>query len=64
VICNHIDLGGRAFQIMAPALKRFEDGQKFLVVNIVVEFGGCESSGVESDGVKFAVQGMSREYGG
>ena len=64
MICNHINLGGRAFQIMAPALKCFKDGQKFLVMNIVIEFGGHESSGMKGNGVKVAVRGAGRKDGG
>ena len=64
MICNHIYLGGRAFQIVTPALKRFKDGQKFLVVNIVVKFGRSESLGMESNGMQVAVRGISGKDGG
>ena len=37
-------------------LKSFENGKQFLVVDIVVEFGGCKGAGVESNGVDFIVR--------
>ena len=44
---------------MSPSLECFENGEEFLVVNIIIKFGQGESSGVESYGVKFAIGGVS-----
>ena len=38
---------------MTPYLKSFENGEQFLVVDIIVEFGGRKGAGVESNGVDF-----------
>ena len=48
-----------------PYLKSFENGEQFLVVDIVAEFGGCKGAGVESNGVDFIVHWRYRgEDGG
>ena len=48
-----------------PYLKSFKNGEQFLVVDIVVEFGGCKGVGVESNGVDFIVcWGYHGEDGG
>ena len=41
---------------MTPYLKSFKNGKQFLVVDIVVEFGGHKGVGVESTGVDFIVR--------
>ena len=46
---------------MSPNLESFENGEQFLVVDIVVEFGGCEGAGMESNGVDFIV--CQRDHG-
>ena len=48
-----------------PYLKGFENGKQFLVMDIIVEFGGRKGVGVESNGVDFIVcQGYCGEDGG
>ena len=39
--------------MVPPSLERFEDGEEFLVVSVVVEFGAGEGAGMEGDGVEF-----------
>ena len=47
-----------------PYLKSSENGEQFLVVDIIVEFGGHKGVGVESNGVDFIVhQGYHGEDG-
>ena len=36
-------------------LKSFENGEQFLVMDIIVELGGHKGAGVESNGVDFIV---------
>ena len=38
-----------------PYLKSFENGEQFLVMDIVVEFRGRKGAGVESNGMDFIV---------
>jgi len=40
---------------VAPDAEGFEDGEEFLVVNIVVEFGQVEGARVEGDWMDFSV---------
>ena len=40
---------------MAPDGEGFEDGEEFLVMNIVVEFGRVEGVRVEGDRMDFSV---------
>ena len=55
MVCHHINQSWRSLKVVAPYLKSFEDGEQFLVVDIIVEFGGHKGAGVESDGVDFIV---------
>jgi len=40
---------------MVPDVEGFEDGEEFLVVNIVVEFNRVEGAQVEGDQMDFSV---------
>ena len=40
---------------MMPYLESFKNGEQFLVMDIVVEYGGHKGVGVESNGVDFIV---------
>ena len=64
MVCDNIDWGRSSFEVMAPGLERFEDGQEFLVMHIVVEFQGREGSRMKSYRVDLIVQRVdSREDG-
>ena len=65
MVCHHINWNWRSLEVVAPYLKSFENGKQFLVVDIVVEFGGHKGVGVESNGVDFIVcWGYRGEDGG
>ena len=38
-----------------PNFESFKNGKQFLVMDIIVEFGGCEGAGMESNGVDITV---------
>jgi hypothetical protein len=40
MIRNHINRKCGAFKVVSPSLERVEDGKKFLIMDIVVEFRG------------------------
>ena len=61
MVRHHVDRSWRSFEIVSPNFKSFEDGEQFLIVDVVVEFGGCKRAGVEGNGVDFIVR---RGYGG
>ena len=44
-----------AFQVVAPVLEGLDDGEKFLVVDVVVAFCWCHSAGMEGDRVYVVV---------
>jgi hypothetical protein len=46
---------------MAPIFKHFEDGEKFLVVGVVVQFGWHKAAREEGYGVDFTVRLGLRE---
>lgn len=50
------DLGRVAFAVLSPFPEAFHDGEHFLVVDFVVEFGGVEFSRVECDGMRKVVR--------
>ena len=56
MVPHHINWSWRSLEVVVPYLKSFENGKQFLVVDIVVEFGGCKGAGVESNGVDFIVR--------
>ena len=47
VVGNDVDRGTGAFEIVTPSSEGFEDGQQLFVVHVIIEFGVCESSGME-----------------
>jgi len=51
MICDDLNLLARALQEVAPGGEAVDDGQHFLVVNLIVLFHGVELSAVESDWV-------------
>ena len=55
MISNYVSLGSGAFQIVAPMLEHFKDGQKFFVVNTVAKLSQGESLGMKCNRVKLAV---------
>ena len=56
MVHHHINRSWRSLKVVAPYLKSFENGEQFLVVDIVVEFGRRKGVGVESNGVDFIVR--------
>ena len=56
MVCDDVDWGQSSFEVVAPGLEHFKDGQELLVVYIVVQFQGRESSRVKSYGVDLVVQ--------
>ena len=64
VVCYNINDGSRTFEVVSPDLERFEDGVEFLVMNVVVEFGGIEFSEVECHQVYFACFELNGQDGG
>ena len=65
MVHHHINQSWRSLKVVAPYLKSFENGEQFLVMDIVVEFGGHKGVGVESNGVDFIVhRGYCGENGG
>ena len=44
VVCDNVNWNWSSFKVMVPRFESFEDGQEFLVVNIVVQFWRHEGS--------------------
>ena len=64
MVHHHVNWSRRSLKVMMPYLKSSENGEQFLVVDIVVEFRGHKGAGVESNGVDFIVhQGYHGEDG-
>ena len=47
--CRHVDWSQRSLKVVLPNLKGFKSGKQFFVMDIVVEFGGREGAGMESN---------------
>ena len=61
MVSNDINREGGTFQVMPPRLESLEDGEKFLVVDVVIQFCGSESAGMESDGMEFGIGSEDRK---
>ena len=55
VVGKDLDAMAGAFQVVAPVLEGLDDGEKFLVVDVVVAFCWCHSAGMEGDRVYVVV---------
>ena len=49
------DWRARTVEVMAPYAERLKDGEKFLVVDVVIELRRIEGVGVESNRVNFTI---------
>ena len=43
VVGDHVDRSGRALKVMSPVLEGLKDGQKLLVMGVIVELRGRQS---------------------
>ena len=55
MISDNIDWKSRSFKVMMPDSECFENSKKFLVVGIIVEFGGSKGSRMECNGVNISI---------
>ena len=55
VVGKDLDAMAGAFQVVAQVLEGLDDGEKFLVVDVVVAFCWCHSVGMEGDRVYVVV---------
>ena len=60
MISDNIDAVLRTFEVMAPDLEAFEDGEEFLVMSIVILLGVCEGMGMETYRMDLAIRGKRR----
>ena len=64
MICYHVDWGWRSLKVMTPDFECLENGEQFLVMDIVVEFRQGKSPRVKGDWVDFTIsQRYSRKDG-
>ena len=61
MVHHHINWSQRSLKVVLPNLKGFENGEQFFVMDIIVEFWGCQGVGMESNGVNFIVH--QRDHG-
>ena len=52
MVAKHLDLIRRPFAVSAPVLEGIDDGQKFLVMDLVVDFRQLELPGMEGHRVQ------------
>ena len=53
VVGDDVDRRRSSLKVVAPSLESFKNCQEFLIVDVVVEFGGGKRPGVESDRMNF-----------
>ena len=44
MVSDNVNWSTRTFEVMPPSLEHFEDGEEFLVMSVVVEFGAGEGA--------------------
>jgi len=52
VVGDHVDQSGRALKVVSPVLEGLEDGQKLLVMGVIVELRGRQSPRIVCDRVE------------
>ena len=62
VVGDDVNWRGGTLQIVSPRAKSLEDGEKLLIVRVVVQLGRGERTRVESDRVNLAVRADIRQY--
>jgi len=60
MVSDDVDVVLRTFEVMAPDLEAFEDGQEFLVMSIIILLGVHEGTGVETYRMDLAIRGKGR----
>src|SRR5271168_594339 len=63
VISYNVNWGSRAFKEVSPDTKSVENGQKFFIVSVVIQFRACKSAGMESHRMNFTRVGLNGEDG-
>jgi hypothetical protein len=64
VVRDNVDRKASTFEIMSPMRKGVEDGQQFLVMRVVVEFGRLQRPGPKRNRVNLAVVAGDGKNGG
>ena len=63
MIGKDFKLMGTTFEVMSPFMKSFDDGEEFLIINVVVSFGLNKGLRHEGDGVPETIRTMLGENG-
>ena len=61
MVRDNVNWEGRALQVMSPGLECLKYCQEFLVVNIIIQLRSDESVEMESNWVKFGIEGIDGE---
>ena len=62
VVGDNVNWRSGTFQIVSPRAKSLEDGEKLLIVRVIVQLGRGERTRIESDRVNFAIGTGIRQY--
>ena len=55
MISNDIDMVLGSLEVVTPDFEAFKDGEQLLVMGVIVALGVGEGTGVESNGIDFAI---------
>ena len=55
MISNNVDTVLGSLKVVMPDFEAFEDGEQLLVMGVIVALGVGEGTGVESNGMDFAI---------
>jgi hypothetical protein len=56
MVRDNVDGSARAFKVVTPMAEHLVDSQQFLIMGVIVEFRGCQCSGVERNGAEFLIR--------
>ncbi|KIJ19509.1 hypothetical protein PAXINDRAFT_69045, partial [Paxillus involutus ATCC 200175] len=56
MVHDDVDRSARAFKVVTPMAEHLVDSQQFLIMGVIVEFRGCQGSGVEHNGTEFLIR--------
>ncbi|KIK37628.1 hypothetical protein CY34DRAFT_92415 [Suillus luteus UH-Slu-Lm8-n1] len=64
VICDDVNGLGRAFEVVLPGPESFVDGEKFIIVCVIIELRSGQHLGVECDWTELRVWTYNGKYSG
>ena len=56
VIHHDINWSWKSFKVVSPTLERFEDGQEFFIIDVIIQFCRVEGLGVKGNWMNLIIR--------